>query len=121
MKNSKMEKLVLILLMVLTLGMLISTPVFAADSEEDEDEVLDLSPSKNETKNENNTVENKDNTDNNATLNTNAVNNSVKNNTNNTALPKTGAEDSLPIIISVVVFGVSAVYAYRKIQDYRDL
>ena len=52
--------------------------------------------------------------------NTNNANkaNSVYNNTN---LPKTGIEDSIPVAMLVVVFGVSAVYAYKKIKDYRNI
>ncbi len=53
------------------------------------------------------------------TNNTNKVNNaSVYNNTN---LPKTGIESSLPVAVLVVVFGISAVYAYKKIKDYRNI
>ncbi len=53
------------------------------------------------------------------TNNTNKANNaSVYNNTN---LPKTGIESSLPVAALVVVFGISAVYAYKKIKDYRNI
>ena len=41
-------------------------------------------------------------------------------NTSNT-LPKTGIEDSLPTVLLVVVFAISAVYAYKKIKDYRNI
>ena len=127
MKNLKIEKLFIVVLTILTLGMLICSPVLAADDDgEDEYEVIGSNNTNNNTNNENNNNNANNNVENNATnneaLNTNAVNNVVKNNTSNTAsLPKTGVEDSLPIIILVVVFGVSAVYAYRKVQDYRDL
>ena len=40
---------------------------------------------------------------------------------NNTSLPKTGVEDSMPAIILVVVLGISAVYAYKKIQEYKNI
>ncbi len=40
---------------------------------------------------------------------------------NNTSLPSTGIGDSLPIAALVVVFGISAVYAYKKIKDYRNI
>ena len=66
------------------------------------------------------------------TSNSNAINtntNRVNNNTNtrnssiynNTSLPSTGIGDSLPIAVLVVVFGISAVYAYNKIKDYRNI
>ncbi len=40
---------------------------------------------------------------------------------NNTSLPKTGVEDSMPAIILVVVLGISAVYAYKKVQEYKNI
>ena len=43
------------------------------------------------------------------------------NTANNTNLPKTGLQDSLPTVLLVVVFGISAVYAYKKIKDYRNI
>ena len=40
---------------------------------------------------------------------------------NNTSLPKTGVGDSMPVVILVVVLGISAVCAYKKMQDYRNI
>ena len=40
---------------------------------------------------------------------------------NNSSLPKTGAEDSMPIVVLAVVLGISAIYAYKKIQDYKNI
>ena len=40
---------------------------------------------------------------------------------NNTTLPKTGVEDSMPAVILVVVLGISAVYAYKKVQEYKNI
>ena len=40
---------------------------------------------------------------------------------NNTSLPKTGVEDSMPIVVLAVVLGISSVYAYKKIQDYKNI
>ena len=71
----------------------------------------------------NNTSSNNTNSNTN-TSNTNKSNNtnnsSVYNNTNNN-LPKTGIEDSIPVAALVVVFGVSAVYAYKKIKEYKNI
>ena len=55
-----------------------------------------------------------------ATNNSNAtsLNSSSYNNTN---LPETGLQDSLPIAVLVVVLGISAVYAYKKIKDYQNV
>lgn len=58
------------------------------------------------------------NTANNAAKTNNA---SVYNNMNATNLPKTGIEDSIPVALLVVVFGISAVYAYKKVNDYRNI
>lgn len=56
-------------------------------------------------------------------LNGNRTNNASRNSSiyNNTNLPKTGIGDSLPIAALVVVFGISAVYAYKRIKDYRNI
>lgn len=59
----------------------------------------------------------------NNSLNTGAVTGN-KNNTstyNNSSLPKTGVEDSIPTMLLLVVFGISAVYAYKKIRDYKNV
>lgn len=57
-----------------------------------------------------------------ATNNSNSANNSANSSVyNNTSLPKTGIGDTLPIAALVVVFGISAVYAYKKIKDYRNI
>jgi len=73
-----------------------------------------------------NTNKNTTNTNNSAknnSLNTGAVTGN-KNNTsvyNNSSLPKTGVEDSIPTMLLLVVFGISAVYAYKKIRDYKNV
>lgn len=56
------------------------------------------------------------NTSNNTT-NTNKVNNTNRNN-NATAIPNTGVDYSVVLIIAVC--GISAVYAYKKIKDYNN-
>lgn len=54
--------------------------------------------------------------------NINALRNNTSNRTNTTNnLPNTGLQDSLPTVLLVVVFGISAVYAYKKIKDYRNI
>lgn len=71
--------------------------------------------------NTNNASTNMNNTNTNTrnTNNTNNTNNSsIYNNTN---LPSTGIEDSIPIAMLVVIFGISAIYAYKKINDYKNI
>ena len=59
----------------------------------------------------------------NVRLNTNNTNTNTNNSSiyNNTNLPQTGIEDSIPTVLLIVVFGISAVYAYKKISDYRNI
>lgn len=56
------------------------------------------------------------NTANNLVLKTNNTSNY-----NNTSLPKTGVADTMPAVILVVVLGISAVYAYKKMQEYKNI
>lgn len=72
----------------------------------------------NSSKNKANTNSNKSNTN---SLNTNGVRGNNVSSYNNTSLPKTGLQESLPVVLLVVVFGISAVYAYKKIKDYRNI
>ena len=71
------------------------------------------------------------NTNTNTSTNTNKANtntNANKTNSNansssynNGSIPKTGISDSIPTMLLVVVFGISAVYAYRKISEYKNI
>ena len=99
MKKSNLIQIVTILL-VSAMVMLFSTTVNAANTSS------------------NNTNSNTNTSNTNKSNNTN--NSSVYNNTNNN-LPKTGIEDSIPVAALVVVFGVSAVYAYKKIKEYKNI
>lgn len=76
----------------------------------------------------NNTI---NNTTNNATTNStenlfgntntsinNTVNNANSSKYNNTNLPNAGSEDGIVTIMIAIAFGVSAIYAYKKIRDY---
>ena len=121
-------KLLKVFLSLILGAMLVFTtiPVNAAEN------FTDLSPTLNNTGNTNtgntniaNT--NSTNTNNSANTNRNTNSNSNSANTNrnsiynNTNLPKTGIGDSLPIAALVVIFGISAVYAYKKVKDYRNI
>ena len=128
MKKSIILKSFLVILMC---GMLIFaiTPVYAATDEGFEDILND------NTSNTGNTSGNSASTNTNSAnrnRNTNSNSSNVQNlnalrnssaNTANTAntLPKTGIADSLPTVLLVVVFAISAVYAYKKIKDYRNI
>lgn len=121
MKKSTLIKFVSILL-ISVMVMMFSTNVFAATE-------LSLPGSTSGNNTQTNTPNNtSDNTPSNASKN-NISNNTSNGNTNrnsnsiynNTNLPKTGIEDSIPVAMLVVVFGISAVYAYKKIKDYRNV
>ena len=60
----------------------------------------------------NNTLNSTANTTNSTTLNSSY---------NSTNLPETGLQDSLPIVVLIVVLGISSVYAYKKVKDYQNL
>lgn len=58
---------------------------------------------------------------------TNAVENNTVENTNKTAtttdkgntLPQTGVTEDITVMFFIIVCAVSAIYAYKKIRDYR--
>lgn len=124
MSKSKLFKIfsVIIISMAVTLC---CTNVRAADDLEDDgfdslDPIISNS-------NVNNTNVNNTNVNNTNVNNTN-VNNANVNNTNNSSsynntnnLPKTGIEDSIPVAMLVVILGISSIYAYRKVKEYRNI
>lgn len=128
----KKVSLVLSLLIVLVSVMLMGTQnVFAATTDEDDpmtilmsDNDVNSTPA-NEVKTPTTTKSNDDdnNTVNNTVNNTNTNNASVYTNNTNTpnSLNKAGLEDSMPTIVLIVVFGISAIYAYKKINDYKNV
>lgn len=112
MKKSNLIKLFSILL-ISVMVIMFNTNVFAEDN--NTNGFNDLTP----TISNSNTDNSNTNTNNTNTNNTNKTNNSsVYNNTN---LPSTGIEDSIPVAMLVVIFGISAVYAYKKIKEYRNI
>ena len=129
MKKSNLIKMVTILL-ISVMVVLFATTVNAAENNAGFNDLTDTLTNTNTNKAANNT--NTNTNANNAANNTNkAANNTNKatNNTNkssvynntNTNLPKTGIEDSIPVAMLVVVFGISAVYAYKKVNDYKNI
>ena len=71
----------------------------------------------NTNKNTNNT-----NVNNTGALSTGNINKTSNNSVNTTnSIPKTGISDSIPTAVLVVVFGISAVYAYKKIKEYQNV
>ena len=127
-KTNLIKGLLIILLSIMLVG---TTSVFAAGEELDFSNLDDESNSASDGTDKNNTNTNNSNRNtnsnnsnkntNNANTNNTNRNSSSYNNTNNTDLPKTGIEDSIPTVVLIVVFGISAIYAYKKISDYRKI
>ena len=143
MKNSKLVKIVFIIIM--SLAIIIATKnVFAATTTSlDPNSLTGTSTTGNSITSENNTIPGN-------TISSGTTGNSISSGTsgnsissgtsrnsitpkntvlttsntssyNNTSLPKTGVEDSMPIVVLAVVLGISSVYAYKKIQDYKNI
>ena len=117
---------VTVILLIGIMVLLFTNTVNAANEEEDGFSILTLNDTNtsntNSNKNNSNTNTNTNNSNTNSNKNTNNSNSSKYNNTNkNTDLPKTGIEDSIPVALLVVVFGISAVYAYKKINVYKNI
>lgn len=101
-----------------------------SNSEEDEDEEGEsfdiITKSNNTNNNSNNTSNNTSNTNSAATLNT-ANNTNTNANTNRSVsntneLAKTGIENNGGVItVFVLVCGISAVYSYKKFNEYKNL
>ncbi len=129
MKNMKFIKTVIMILVALTI-IVIGGQVLADN--ETSNNYVDLSPTTNVSTGGNNTA-----TTNNVatlnsatnrtnTLNTSAITNNTSNRSNtsnyaNTSLPSTGIESAVPVVLVIVIFGISAIYAYKKIKDYRNI
>lgn len=149
MNKSSLIKTILVIMLGMVL--MFSTSVFAADADADaadiffNDDEEDTSssiiaddkqpsstkaPSTSGTSTDGNKLEVENTpTPTNNTSNTPANNTSVYGNTNNTqnttntpnTISKAGLEDSLPTIVLIAVFAVSAVFAYKKINEYKNI
>lgn len=145
MKNIKTLKKLFIVLMIIGVVLTFSNYVCAAD----DDPFLEITPTNtatnettnntnntttNETSNTNNSIftntENTSTNSSNSTLTTNSISNNT-NTSNNTVnrsvsntdtLAKTGLSDSKGTVTLIVVLcGISAIYSYKKINDYKKL
>ena len=125
MKKTKILKT----LIVLIIGMILfamSTNVFALD---DTDLGLDFEDTSNQLNTNTNTSTNTNtNTNTNTSTNTNTNTNTnidtnvtTKSNNYNTSLPKAGAPENALVGISITVLAITAVYAYRKTREYKNI
>lgn len=105
MKKEKILKIIVVLILGVTL-LAMSTRVFAAVG--DSDGLMDLYD---DTTNQLNTT------------NTNNTNTNTKLNTNNynTNLPKAGAAENKMLGVAFTVLAITAVYAYKKVKEYKNI
>lgn len=115
MKREKIFKVIITLIIGVVLFVM-STNVFAADSElnffDDTTNQLDISNTTNT-----NTANNA-----NANTNTNTNTNTSTNTSNyNTSLPKAGAPENTMIGVVATLLVVVSIYAYKKVNQYKNI
>lgn len=115
MKREKIFKVIITLIIGVVLFVM-STNVFAADSElnffDDTTNQLDISNTTNT-----NTANNA-----NANINTNTNTNTSTNTSNyNTSLPKAGAPENTMIGVVATLLVVVSIYAYKKVNQYKNI
>lgn len=121
MKKTNLVKVISILL-ISVMVILFTTSVNAADDNNTGFNDLTNTLTNGAANNNSNNSANNTNVANNTSNNTNRANNTNNSSIyNSTNLPKTGIGDSIPVAILVVIFGISAVYAYKKIKEYKNI
>ena len=125
MKNSRLVKMLFTIIMGIIMCAVMVGQVRAVDYQDLSSAINGTSTSNsssNSTKRTNNTAGSSSlNSASNNTLRTNSSNTANTSTYNNTSLPNTGIGDSVPVVLLVVVFGISAVYAYKKIKEYKNI
>lgn len=126
MRREKIFKVIITLIIGVVLFVM-STNVFAADSElnffDDTTNQLDISNTTNT-----NTANNANNANANANININSntnTNTNTKTSTNtsnyNTSLPKAGAPENTMIGVVATLLVVVSIYAYKKVNQYKNI
>lgn len=124
MRREKIFKVIITLIIGVVLFVM-STNVFAADSElnffDDTTNQLDISNTTNT-----NTANNANNANANANVNSNTnTNTNTKTSTNtsnyNTSLPKAGAPENTMIGVVATLLVVVSIYAYKKVNQYKNI
>lgn len=124
MKNLKTNKLILTLVIILAV---MAGLTFSVNAEE----IQQINPTDVVgNSNTSNTNSNKNSNQNTANKNTNSngnvANNTNKNvtsynNTNTSNLPKTGLKDYVPLFVTIGIFAVIAIIAYKKANYYKNI
>ena len=120
MRREKIFKVIITLIIGVVLFVM-STNVFAADSElnffDDTTNQLDISNTTNT-----NTANNANNANANANINSNTNTKTSTNTSNyNTSLPKSGAPENTMIGVVATLLVVVSIYAYKKVNQYKNI
>lgn len=117
MKKNKLVNIVIIMIVVFMVLFIARGTVSADDNNTD---YINLTGT---ITNGNNTSATPNNNTTNNSLNNSSNNNvlTTNNTVNNEALPNTGIESSISGVVLVIILGISAIYAYNKIQDYKNI
>lgn len=122
MKKSNLFKVCTILVIAVMIALVLGTTVNAAT---DNNTFNDLSNTLRTNNSGNTNTNSNSNSNTNTNSNTNRANTNTNNNNgsvyNSNNLPDTGIESSIPIALLVVIFAISSVYAYKKINDYKNI
>ncbi len=121
MKKNKLVNIVLIMIISLVVLLTAKTTLAATNNN-----IIDITNGAGNSINKNNISTDNNSTNNSVNNTANSTGNNVlkTNNTsnyNNSSLPKTGIEDSISGIVLAVILVISAVYAYNKIQYYKNI
>ena len=125
MKKERILKTIVVLLIGVVLFTM-SSNVFAADSNSKVDFWEDTTNQLNTTPSESPTSQPTTTDDNNSldlsnSLNTNGNTNGNTNNNYNTNLPKAGAPENTMLVVGITILAISAIYAYKKINQYKNI
>ena len=124
MKKETILKIIVVLILGVTL-LAMSTRVFAAVG--DSDGLMDLyddTTNQLNTTNTNNTNTNTNQLNTNTlnmNTNTNITNTTLNTNNYNTNLPKAGAAENKMLGVAFTVLAITAVYAYKKVKEYKNI
>lgn len=121
MKKERILKTIVVLLIGVVLFTM-SSNVFAADSNSKVDFWEDTTNQLNTTPSESPTSQPTTTDDNNSLDLSNSLNtNGNTNNNYNTNLPKAGAPENTMLGVGITILAISAIYAYKKINQYKNI
>ncbi len=118
MKRENLLKIMLVILMGIIM-LVMATDAYALT---DSNNYIDLTNSVNTNTNTNTNIDLNTNTNTNTNTNKNITTDTNNKNTNyNTNLPKAGLEENTMMGVAVVVLGIVAIFAYKKVKYYKGV